>query len=97
MSADVSNPRPWPFMSTAILTTDAELEAIRTRVLQLLANEGRAIHTGEIAMRLQLPTHQIATAMHHPHQAGKVWFVSSEGWSLPPAATREPDDQPRLT
>lgn len=97
MSADVSKPRhPWPFMSP-ITTTDTEIEAIRTRVLELLVSEGRAIHTGDLAVRLELPTHRIHTAMHHPLLAGKVWFVSSEGWSLPPAADKPASDsQERL-
>jgi hypothetical protein len=82
----------WPFMSTI-----DQHEALRQRVIELLTREQRAMHTGELAGLLQVKTHQIQTAMHSAHQTGKVWFVSSEGWSLPPALRSEPvEGQERL-
>lgn len=71
----------------------ADLEALRGRVLQLLQDERRAMHTGEIAARLGVPTHQVQSAMHVPLQRGTAWFHSSEGYSLPPAGrAATPDD-----
>lgn len=60
------------------------LEQLRDRVMQLLERENRAMHTGELAVRLGTVTHQIHTAMHVPLQRGLAWFHSSEGYSLPP-------------
>jgi hypothetical protein len=80
------------------VTADA-LIALRDRVKQLLRAEQRAMHTGDIAARLAVPTHQIHTAMHVPLQRGEVWFRSSEGYSLPKYDQQRPTDsdaQPRL-
>lgn len=70
---------------------DTTVEDLRARAIKLLTREARPVHTGEIALLLQVPTHQVHTALHHPYQAGKVRFISSEGWSLTPAAERSVD------
>ncbi len=64
-------------------------EELRKRIFELLAREGRAVHTGEIANSLQVTPSQVHTAMHHAYQTGKAHFVSSEGWSLPVACRPE--------
>lgn len=79
--------------STPMPDDTAALDDIRARAFELLAREGRPMHTGELAAQLQLKTHEIHTAMHHPHQVGKVRFMSSEGWSLPPAPDKARDDK----
>lgn len=66
--------------------TSTELDELRARVIALLEQERRALHTGEIAVRLGVATHQVHTAMHVPLQRGQAWFHSSEGYSLPPAS-----------
>jgi hypothetical protein len=65
-----------------------ELDTVRERVMQLLKQEGRAMHTGEIAARLAIPTHQVHSAMHIPLQRREAWFASSKGYSLPPTDPR---------
>lgn len=77
-----------------------ELETVRDRVFDLLRQEGRAMHTGDIAARLAVPTHLVHTAMHIPLQRGEAWFRSSEGYSLPPREINrrvDPESQPRLS
>jgi hypothetical protein len=104
MSADVSTKSGWPFMSTTptkpalplhseVLNRADPEEALRAQIFKLLATEGRSMHSGEIALLLQVGTHRIYTAMHHPQQTGKVRFISSEGWSLPPATEKSRDDK----
>jgi predicted ArsR family transcriptional regulator len=72
----------------------AEIETARARVIELLRQERRAMHTGEIAARLGIPTHMVHQAMNVPLQRKDVWFHSSEGYSIPPPATipRPTDD-----
>lgn len=69
------------------------LETLRKRALELLQLEGRPVHTGMLATLLQVPTHQVHTALHNCHLQGVVRFTSSEGWALihkaPPAAAAE--------
>lgn len=60
-----------------------ELESLRDRVLQLLEQERRAMHTGEIAGRLGVLTHEVHSAMHTALHRGLAWFRSSEGYGLP--------------
>lgn len=88
----MSSTHSWPFMSTVhkpalplmsdVLGSEDPVEALRRRILELLARENRAMHTGMIAGALRVLTHQVQTALHHPYQTGKVHFTSSEGWSL---------------
>lgn len=66
------------------------MEELRKRALELLQLEGRPVHTGSLALLLQVPTHQVHTALHNCHLQGVVRFTSSEGWELihkAPAAT----------
>jgi hypothetical protein len=81
-------------MSTATMptTTDRD-EALAQRVIDLLASEGKPMHTGEIAALLGVYTHQVQTAMHHPCLTGRARFFSSEGYSVPPAPEKLRDDK----
>ena len=86
MTADVSKPKhAWPFMSAG--TGATEPERIRAGVFEILKREGRAMHTGELAALVKATTSEVHTAMHHPHQTGKVHFTSSGGWDLAPTFT----------
>jgi hypothetical protein len=79
-----------PLHSEVLNRADPD-EALRAQIFKLLATEARAMHSGEIALLLKVATHRIFTAMHHPQQTGKVRFISSEGWSLPPAPEKSRD------
>lgn len=73
------------------------LDDVRRRAIALLTEEGRAVHSGEIALRLQVKTSEVYAALHHPHQTGKLYYTASEGWSLPQEPERLADDcQERL-
>jgi hypothetical protein len=81
MSGDVS--KPWPFKSTGgAAKTDQVLINIRQRAIALLRTQKRAIHTGELATLLEVPTHQVQLALHEPLRDNAVRFSSSEGWDL---------------
>jgi hypothetical protein len=71
-------------------TSQAMLEETSKRVMELLAAEGRAMHGGDIAARLAVPTHMVHTSMHVPLQRGEAWFHASEGYSLPAREQRQP-------
>jgi hypothetical protein len=76
-----------------------DLEGTRARVIELLRHEGCAMHTGEIAVRIGVPTHLVHTCMHVPLQRFEVGFSSSEGYFLIAQEYRTAVDngtQPRL-
>lgn len=62
--------------------TNDGLDVLRAQIVQLLAHEKRAMHTGDIAVRLQLATHQVHSALHLPMMRLEVGFSSSEGYRL---------------
>lgn len=69
-----------------------DLDTLRDRALKLLEDERRAMHTGDMATRLGVPTHKVHGAMHVPLMRGRVWFSSSEGYSLAPLDRRTAGD-----
>jgi cytidylate kinase len=83
MSGDVSKPRPasgWPFMAAPGAPNN--YAEIRERALEILRREKRAIHSGELAQLLQVPTHQVHVVMQQPLVDRAVRFSSSEGWDI---------------
>ena len=75
---------------SAITHTEGQLDALRKRAVETLRKravetlrrEGRAMHTGELAMLLAVPTYMVHTALHQVQLANIVRLTSTQGWDL---------------
>jgi hypothetical protein len=74
-----------------------ELESLRDQAMKLLEQEDRAMHTGEMGVRLCVATYKVHSALHAPLQRGLVLFHSSEGYSLPPRGRAASSDDGQMS
>lgn len=79
-------------------SSQIDTEQLRTQALELLSREQRPMHAGEIALRLNTPTHAVVLALQQPHLTRQVRYCAA-GWELADTFTPLPsadDGQQRL-